>query len=357
MTAPGPIVKALEAWRRALRWWRRLTVRQVFIASTAAVLAALLLKAALPDRQTDPANLVASNEDVEFSRLRLVAHAILKDQEQQLARALRLLALSDQEIAAVADGRGWDMGRVLSLTGSTDLPATREARLQKLTEATETARKDEPRLRQVAHEQRQWTSLLDRQLELLKDASVAFNAPQYVTLAKSISIEAKIHPTLPAKELVATVDGAGQVESGSLKVSDRMAATLTGGSAFDISGCSPTEQPVPDRESTSWCWVITPKIGGRQVLVLSFDAVLELAGKDNKRSVKTFTRHINVDVSWPQTWNEWLELAKKTGENLSYLWAGLLVPVGATVWALLSKGRRASNAVVPKVPSKKRRSR
>jgi hypothetical protein len=353
MAAPGPIITAFQ---RLLRWWRTLSVWQVMVGSAVAVIAALLLEATLHTGEADPTKLSSSQENIAFRNSVLTEHAILQDREEQLEHALRLAALSQEKIKSVAEGEpGWDLGKVLGLTGNERPPTTPQSRLEALTEAVRKARDNTPRLKELAEAQRRHTSTLDRQLELLKDGNVAFNVPEDAKVAKAAPIEAKVHPTLPATELIKQVEQSGRVDTAPLKISDRMIATLTGGAAFDVSSCSPVEQAVADRETTTWCWVITPKIGGKQVLVLSFDAVMSISGQDSKRSIKTFTRRIDVDVGWPETLGEWLELAKKTGENISYLWAGILVPIGGAVWAFVSHRRRPIKAVVGNQPPKKRR--
>jgi hypothetical protein len=69
-------------------------------------------------------------------------------------------------------------------------------------------------------------------------------------------------------------------------------------------------------------------------LILTFDAILTLNGKDSTRNVKTLTQPIEVEVGWPETGGEWFEFFKKWFENVSWLWATILVPVGIVLIAL-----------------------
>lgn len=114
-----------------------------------------------------------------------------------------------------------------------------------------------------------------------------------------------------------------------------MAATLVGGSAFDVSPSGPKEQWISDQEPTEWDWQVSPKSVGEQVLILSFDAVISLNDKEDRRTINTFKHRIRVDVAWPQTAGEWLEFIKTTGENVSWIWATLLIPIGGGLWALI----------------------
>jgi hypothetical protein len=81
---------------------------------------------------------------------------------------------------------------------------------------------------------------------------------------------------------------------------------------------------------------------GTQYLILSFDAVLTVDGKDGTRNINTFRRSIQVEVAWPETPSEWLEWFKKLFENVSWLWATILVPAGLWIWSRLRKPRAAA---------------
>jgi hypothetical protein len=184
---------------------------------------------------------------------------------------------------------------------------------------------------------------IDRALEALDTAKAAFNTPDHARAGTPVSVEVVLSTHLSPEKLKSlVVQSGGQVTLADLKISDRMVATLSGGSAFDISPTTPTEQWISEKEPTRWAWVVTPKAVGEQFLILSFDAVISIDGKDDKRSITTLRRRIDVEVGWPETWGEWLELAKKTAEDISYLWAAILLPIGAGAWALFTKGNRST---------------
>jgi len=130
---------------------------------------------------------------------------------------------------------------------------------------------------------------------------------------------------------------AKEIKADTLKISDLVEATLSGSSAFDISSSSPKQQLISEKEPTRWIWIVTPKTSGARVLSLNFDAVVNIDGKDHQRSLRTLTRPIIVDVTLSDKWIEWLEVAKKTAENISSLWALIFVPVGAAVWSVVRK--------------------
>ena len=183
---------------------------------------------------------------------------------------------------------------------------------------------------------------VDSILKQLDAAKVAFNPPGRARAGKPVFVEAVLSMRLsPDKLKSLVVESGGDVTVYDLKVSDRMVATLSGGSAFDVSPTTSAEQWISEKEPTRWAWVVTAKAVGEQFLVLSFDAVISIDGKDDKRSITTLRRRIDVEVGWPETWGEWLELAKKTAEDISYLWAAILLPIGAGAWALFKRNRSA----------------
>ena len=71
----------------------------------------------------------------------------------------------------------------------------------------------------------------------------------------------------------------GKVEAAALKVSERMVATLSGGSAFDVSPSGPQATVGSHKETTDWIWHATPKAVGEQVLILKLDALISINGK------------------------------------------------------------------------------
>ena len=65
--------------------------------------------------------------------------------------------------------------------------------------------------------------------------------------------------------------------------------------------------------------------------------MLTVDGKEATRNVNTFKRKIEVDVPWPETLSEWVELLKKWFENISGFWLTILVPVGLWLWNKIRK--------------------
>ena len=157
---------------------------------------------------------------------------------------------------------------------------------------------------------------------------------------KKFIVEAKLSTFLGQDTIKILIEEPGKRVVGTLKVSDKMEATLSGGSAFEVSLIGSKEQPISDKETTNWTWQVTPKRPGQQFLVLSFDAVIILNGKEERRTITTFKHRIDVEVGWPETGGDWLEFIKKTGENASWIWATLLLPCGVGVWAWIKRKTR-----------------
>ncbi|MEF3365144.1 hypothetical protein V3H18_01215 [Methylocystis sp. 9N] len=175
---------------------------------------------------------------------------------------------------------------------------------------------------------------MDEAIRRLVDANVAFNSPPRARLGKDLEIVAKLSAKMPKETLAREVDHLGTPTVVPLKVSDRVAATLSGGSAFDISPAGPQEQAVSEDELTTWSWKVTPKAAGEQTLILTFDAFIPLQGKDVRRTVRTLTQKISVEVGWPESASEWLEFIKKQLETANGIWVALLAIGGAVLtWA------------------------
>jgi hypothetical protein len=144
-------------------------------------------------------------------------------------------------------------------------------------------------------------SAVDEALNKLVEGNVAFEAPDKATVGKSQTIEARLSFSKTPGELVSELNGPGRKESASLRAGDKMAATLSGAGAFDVSPSGPQVQLISHRDTTIWKWTVTPKVTGPQFLVLSFDAVLTVNEKEGTRTITTLTRKIDVQIGWPET--------------------------------------------------------
>jgi hypothetical protein len=183
-------------------------------------------------------------------------------------------------------------------------------------------------------------SPLDQALNKLIGGNVAFNSPKQMQVGRPQIVEAKLSTKLPPAELKAQLTQAANAESASLTVGDRMSATLNGGAAFDISPSGPQTQWISQNDVTTWTWTVTPKTAGTQYLIITFDAMITVDGKDGTRNVRTLTQTIDVEVGWPQTVGEWFDFGKKWFENAGWVWASVLVPIGVFVGGWWHRMRR-----------------
>jgi hypothetical protein len=189
--------------------------------------------------------------------------------------------------------------------------------------------------------------LVDQALDKLLSASLAFNAPDRARLGKELVIQAKLSTLLGESELKSLIQSemerqrveSGRVETTTLKISDQVEATLYGGTAFDVAPSGPQRQWISGKEPTSWIWKITPKVAGLQTLILSFEPVILINGRESKRHLSPIIKRIEVEVGWPETFGEWLDLIRKYGENLWWIWATLLIPIGGGIWAWWKRRR------------------
>ena len=175
-------------------------------------------------------------------------------------------------------------------------------------------------------------SSLDAALDRLVKGNIAFNAPDHLRIGKPQIIEAKLAVNVPANVLITQLIEAGEKESASIAVADRMSAKLYGGAAFDVSPPDPQQQLISHQQVTSWTWEVTARQVGIQYLILSFDAILIVDGKEGTRNINTFKQKIMIEIGWPETPSEWFQWLKEWFENISWLWATVLVPLGLWAW-------------------------
>jgi hypothetical protein len=194
-------------------------------------------------------------------------------------------------------------------------------------------------------------SSVDSELAKLVAGSVAFNAPDQAIIGKSQVIEARLSSSVLPSKLISELPGSGNKESAPLQVGKKMAATLNGGSGFDVSPSGPQIQFISSKDTTVWAWTVTAKTAGTQFLILSFDALLTIDGKEGSRNVNTLVKKIEVQVGWPETARDWLDYGKGLFEGLNWFWATILVPIGAYVIHLWKKKRGSDSSSARQDPS------
>ena len=182
-------------------------------------------------------------------------------------------------------------------------------------------------------------SPLDAALEKLVQGHIAFNNPERMRVGETGEVQAVLAINISADDLMRQLTAAGTHESASLLVSDHMQATLTGGAAFDVSPGGPQSQWISKDTSTTWHWLVTPKLTGPQFLTLSVDAIITINGEKDTRNITTLTRQISVDVAQPHNEEEWFARIKEWAEAFGWGW-GVAAAVAAAVAGFWRRVRR-----------------
>ncbi|GEM_PF-1996532 len=179
-------------------------------------------------------------------------------------------------------------------------------------------------------------SAVDQVLDQLNLGNIAFNAPHTMEMDKTENIQLVLSLDQSIEELKSTIQALGIKEGANIKVSDRMEASLTG-LAFDIVPITPKEQAIASKGITSWEWQVVPKKEGTQWLYLSLTAHFEVDGKDMMRSVKTFDKVIEVEVTPLQKASQFIK------GNWQWLWATFIAPLGFWQWKSRAKNKKAGS--------------
>ena len=142
-------------------------------------------------------------------------------------------------------------------------------------------------------------SEVDRLLEGLQSANIAFNTPKSLGYGRTSGIKLELSTNKSPEELAGMIHERGERETASVKISNEMDARLTG-DQFQISAVRPERQAV-SANGTEWSWDITPRKLGQQRLHLTLDAVLNIDNHESTYTLRTFDRTIGVNVVWPET--------------------------------------------------------
>lgn len=166
---------------------------------------------------------------------------------------------------------------------------------------------------------------IDSIIDKLDFGNIAFNTPHQAKLGESFSVELKLSPTKELEQVVKSIEEPGAVESARIRISEFMEAKLIG-SGFEITPVTSERQIVIKSEDTTWRWDVKPKDSGLQFLNLTVNAIIEDQGKERLRSVTTFKREIEINVSFAARISEFAQ------NNWQWLWATIIVPIGAWLW-------------------------
>jgi hypothetical protein len=163
---------------------------------------------------------------------------------------------------------------------------------------------------------------VDALIAKMASANIAFNVPSPAKLDDATAVELRLNLRKSPSDLAGELLPTGTKETSRIKVSDTMTAHLTGDS-FAITPNSPETQAISGMETTVWTWQIKPKTEGKQILVLTLDAIFYVNGSSTPRAIKTFSRTIEVQVTPAQRAKDFAK------DNWQWLWTAILIPIGA----------------------------
>lgn len=166
---------------------------------------------------------------------------------------------------------------------------------------------------------------VDRQLKAMETANIAFNSPQKMNLDEEASIQLLLDLNASIDELKGQLTETGVKEGANVKVSTRMMAHLSGAD-FTITSSGDETQAVSRTTPTEWRWTVKSKSVGQHRLNLTLTAWIMVAGKETSRTIKTFSKDIDVEVTRRQ------QAVSFFDENWKWLWASILVPVAGLLW-------------------------
>jgi hypothetical protein len=84
---------------------------------------------------------------------------------------------------------------------------------------------------------------------------------------------------------------------------------------------------VSKSEFTKWEWEVKPQAQGRQKLHLTLSVLIVIDGTSTHRTIRTFERDIEVEVTRRQWIAAFLE------KNWQWLWTAALVPIAGWLWS------------------------
>jgi len=177
---------------------------------------------------------------------------------------------------------------------------------------------------------------VDRILDSLARANIAFNAPETINLAASAQIQLLLSLEQSIDDLRNALTQPGEKEGAQIRVSDRMEAHLTGQN-FQITAITPGEQAITSIGTTEWKWEVKPVTPGRHGLHLTLTALFEVDGKSTRRAIRTFDKTIAVDVTLSQQFSGFV------ARNWQWLWTALLVPL--VVWLVKKRKSRGARPI------------
>ena len=77
---------------------------------------------------------------------------------------------------------------------------------------------------------------------------------------------------------------------------------------------------------TEWKWEIKPKSPGLHKLYLAMNAYFEVYGNSTPKSIRTFEKEINIEVTWVQRATIFFK------NNWQWFWTSIFIPIFFYLW-------------------------
>jgi len=182
---------------------------------------------------------------------------------------------------------------------------------------------------------------VDRVVESMKQASIAFNAPKTLNIHDVAQIQLLLSLHRSIEDLQRSVTPPGERQGATVSVSNRMEARLTG-TNFAITAITDEEQAIVSGADTEWKWEVAPKETGTQALHLTLTALFDVDGAKTRRTVQTFDRIIEVRVTRMQTLQDFFK------KNWQWICTALLIPLGIWIFKKLTSKKQKPRNQKPK---------
>jgi len=150
----------------------------------------------------------------------------------------------------------------------------------------------------------------------MQPGSAAFFAPSPIRRGEVVEATLEIGPPSIRPETLqeelhrlAGRPGVGNHEK--IKIAPRMLAELTADQECTILPAGRVEQAVMLGRRTSWKWTVTPQVSGKTHLTATLYAPVILENHESPYLVMPFSKTVEVYVTAPQRFSDWLAWAKE----------------------------------------------
>jgi len=183
-------------------------------------------------------------------------------------------------------------------------------------------------------------------VETFSKASLVFDSPEEIPYETSEIVALAVSQPHTFAELLSILEyqvGRKLVspDTALIFVSPRMSAVLTG-QDFLITELTPHIQAIFSSSETIWNWSVTPQKWGRKKLHLTLSALIPVDGQPTPKAVMTYSREINVTVSFK------VIAAQFLNRHVKWLWTILVIPAVPILRRLvLSRRKRSPGFRIP----------